>query len=1440
MQWHITCALIRSILLRDAYLRVGEAKNPGPCEDSKGLTIGCFNPTGIMCKTDSIHLIPNRGSAIWGVSESHLSKPGIQKFHQELVFKKSRYKFLPGAPAPLKSTSASSIGGKQLGVGFLTDLPARSLPHSWPASCWHEARFTMQTFFYQQQWLFGAAFYGFAYRADTQEVKNQTDELLSHVTHRLVVNMKGMRFIVGDFNQTEGQLQQTAIWKSYGWKEIQMMAHDLYGKPIQNTCRGTTTKDFVWISPELQPFFLDTEISDVFPDHVALCAHFSPFGRPEPIYLWPKPKPIAWTEIDGKLEDQNFNQKVAEFSNTDEFMQQVSLQFEQRVDEQCRKQNKPKLLKCQKGRSHTLESKKIQQKAAPIKPSRHGEIEPDALCSSLRYKQWFTQCRRLQSLIRLKNQPEPHSIAQEVHANREWRSILKAAGFQGGFRDWWEKLEEKEDFAPKTLPFTVPSLADLILIKINMDKQVAEMQKVLRQDLICRAKLNRTQDPNKIFADVRKAPVSPIVMLADTKTMQILDVDLDTGEITVDSHQNIDLQKPLYHDTGVLNVIRIGDHDNQLVIENPDDLQPGLTIKQSEFAAELQELFDRFAKEWQARWDRHSDVPLDFWDPITSFFKTVVAPVDEFPCEPITISQWKHALKKKKKQAAVGPDGWSRLDLLNLPDDLTNGILHMLDCIERGADWPKSVITGLVFSLEKVCNASKVGQYRPITIFSLIYRVWSSIRARSCLQHLAKLAPARCFGNLPHKAAMQVWLQIQSLIETAQADGSKASGCMVDVIKCFNHLPRIPIFEICAHLGVPSKILRGWSNALCRMERRFSIRGSTGPALRSTTGCAEGCALSVVGMLAINILVDTWLQHKAPQCKLWSYVDNLEITTIDAATTVNGLQALDRIMKALDLSLDPTKTFCWSTDARERKILKELEQEVRMWARDLGGHVQYSRQATNSVITDRIKAFRDRWGSFARSHAPHRHKIKALKMVAWPNVLHGITSIHLGEDHYEELRTGAMRGLTLEAYAPPIQLSLVEHPSVDPAFHALWHTVLDIRMHVPLDTCERILDDIALPHSRIRPKVGPCSVLLHRLHQINWSSQANGFFFDGRGRKIHLWESPIQDLYARLCHDWQRHIMRQMSARKTFGGFHTCSPGLTNENKPRDCSELGLLRTILNGTFFTSDHQRYRAPGETEACPFCGLPDNQKHRQWECKELENVRDCPKEVRERIMEMPPATFNRGWIPNPETLEAFRDAQDHIPDTTEQHNFPDRLPKILELFTDGSCLKPSDKIARLASWGVTLACPQSVLDFQPIANGMVTGQLHTITRAELTAVLAAIKFAVRCQHRFRLWVDNAYVVKIVKKCLGSLGEISFPNHRPNHDLLNQMNLLENHRNLCIGVGKVTSHAEANADDPVENWAVRGNQSADECAAAAYFQQPELMTLCCGAHFWNNLRN
>ena len=159
-----------------------------------------------------------------------------------------------------------------------------------------------------------------------------------------------------------------------------------------------------------------------------------------------------------------------------------------------------------------------------------------------------------------------------------------------------------------------------------------------------------------------------------------------------------------------------------------------------------------------------------------------------------------------------------------------------------------------------------------------------------------------------------------------------------------------------------------------------------------------------------------------------------------------------------------------------------------MWTRELGGHVQFSKQMTNSVITNRIKNFKSRWPDIARSQAPYTQKLKAIKMVAWPNALHGITSVHLGDEHYEHLRTGALRGLGEHMWgaSPAIHLSLVEHPSADPGFHGVLKTVMDFRSMTEADACIPVLTKLAEPNDRKKPTVGPCSVLLQRLHAINW------------------------------------------------------------------------------------------------------------------------------------------------------------------------------------------------------------------------------------------------------------------------------------------------------------------------------------------------------------------
>ena len=257
-----------SILLRGIQIRVGEALNPGPKPSNIALTIGAINPAGLGNKGTTLIDLPNHQDAIWGVCETHLTKPGIAKFNNELIIRRSAYKLHHGEPSPFRFETASSISGKHVGVGFLATTPSRRLVATWPSSQASEARFSMQTFFCQNRWIHGAACYGYAHKSETVAVRNQTDDLLESITQRIVYGMKGYRFIVGDFNQSHGTLHQTTVWERMGWKEIQVLWAEKFQRPIQPTCKSVSVKDFVWISPELIPYIEDIEvINHIYPDH---------------------------------------------------------------------------------------------------------------------------------------------------------------------------------------------------------------------------------------------------------------------------------------------------------------------------------------------------------------------------------------------------------------------------------------------------------------------------------------------------------------------------------------------------------------------------------------------------------------------------------------------------------------------------------------------------------------------------------------------------------------------------------------------------------------------------------------------------------------------------------------------------------------------------------------------------------------------------------------------------------------------------------------------------------------------------------------------------------------------------------------------------------------------------------------------------------------------
>lgn len=217
-----------------------------------------------------------------------------------------------------------------------------------------------------------------------------------------------------------------------------------------------------------------------------------------------------------------------------------------------------------------------------------------------------------------------------------------------------------------------------------------------------------------------------------------------------------------------------------------------------------------------------------------------------------------------------------------------------------------------------------------------------------------------------------------------------------------------------------------------------------------------------------------------------------------------------------DLYIDDRKTFFWSTGADARSAFRKQNKKTQASSRDLGGHVQYTRQNTNATIVQKIENFQDRWVWFARSQATRSQKLRAVSSAAWPNVSHAVSSVHLGEHHYTHLRTAVARCTndSKPGTSPSLVLSLFENLTCDPEYWALLQTVKDFRNQTNWEYAAIILESLT-QDLRKRPKTGPCSVALQRLNSIGWSWE-DGSFLDQWGLPINLWKCCIQELTIML------------------------------------------------------------------------------------------------------------------------------------------------------------------------------------------------------------------------------------------------------------------------------------------------------------------------------------
>ena len=1392
-------------------IRVGEATVPGPTAEAtqSQWTLGVCNPSGLPGKSQLLAAVD---SDIIAISETHLTEVARSQFHRSLRTVAPAYThFVTGAPLPLRS--CSSVAGSWAGVAVASKHPTRLLPAAWPPDLYETGRVVFSTSHVSNLWISGAVIYGFPEGQTHVDAKPQTELALDFAFNRMQA-LSGPRFMSGDWNFEAPRLDVCRKLQDAGWIEVQSLHQLRTGTDPQPTCKGVSRKDHLWLSPELATGFRDLVVDPHgFADHSTLVARFLGGKDIAARYLWPTPRPVDWTQVPALHKPVSFDLPL------DPDVQYASLWLQK---EQQAAQTKH-WHKAAAGRAQQSQPRKRIGWAPTVRQGRFADDQPAFYGNQVQHTRWFRQLRRLKSYCDWLR-PQSSRVRSPEHGILLWRSILSGTGFSPSFEKWWPHRSHCCVGDVTWVPQFPPPLHVAVSIYETFKLEVRSLEYRLNQSKALRQKAKYEVDPNLVFRDVKRTTAQPVDSLFLDKQSKVTQVLAE--ECALEIHPPVDFAENEAVFAGGRQLRPIHFTEDKLWVENPEDFVVGQTVVQQKPLGSLEVIFKAFHEQWRARWCRHDHVEFSHWNELVAFAKHVCS-YHDLPKLCIDRPLFRAEVARKRKHTSTGLDGVSRQDLIQADDATVDSYLNMFLRAELEGRWPKVVTSGKVVSLAKVEAASSPSQFRPITVFSLAYRCWSSLNARYCLQAADTWVHPDVYGNRPHKSAANLWRVLVSEVEKAYDNSCPLSGLTADIKKCYNCLPRSPILQIALVVGTPFATVHAWAGALAAMTRHFQVRGSYSSGFVTSTGMAEGCGLSCYAMLLTDHIFHLWSEHQNPAIRVLSYVDNWDMITPSADAAIQQLDLALGFAALCDLTVDRGKTYCWSTSAELRQSMRRARIPVKHYARDLGAHIGYSRQYTNATVRSRIDALDSFWQQLKRSQAPHKLKLKAVRSVALPRGLHAISAAPLGFHVWVHMRRKITDSLAFKkaGLSSALFVALVE-PSIDPQLYALLATVRDARAFCSFTEWDQVVAPYAQHGTYLNPN-GPSKVLVDRLHTVGLFVESAGRVRDAFG-SFSVLRDNYSEVRVRLEFAWAQVAAAQVSHRVDFRGLDKVDAAATHAwIASLHVTQQKAMKLCLAGAFFTEDSKAHWTDGPG-LCRWCGQPDSLQHRYWECPQTQHLRHKLAPDASAVLELlPPALTLHSWHLLPPSRSAWLRSLGAINREVPFLSKPLHGSERLEIFTDGSCFFQDDRVLRLAAWSVVLA-PKFDASWTlsvpcVLAAGHLPGLAQHAFRAELFALAIICHHAALASVSVRVWSDCLGVVN--KFQLLTKGKLVVGASSANGDLWNWIRTsLDSLPDGSVEVCKTPAHQPLNkATTRREAWQFWHNGCADTAAKMANRDRP-----------------
>ncbi len=929
-----------------------------------GLCLGITNPTALLGKGD---VIQNWACHVISFSESSHTSRAVRALGSE--FRRFGYSLFLSEPVPDKfevSNPAGSFRGLSRGVALASKFPVFTpKPSLVPHVGWASQRLLYSVVQIGQVPLHLVTVYLFPCAPPGSEKYRLNCNVLGWA-QVLLESIHGPACLCGDLNSPLENFDACRHLLASGWTDMALMAENLFGSPVLPTCKAATRHTFGVGNSDLTRCLKGAAVKYEH-DLDAHSVQTFDFEFPTfnvPVWKWFLPVTLDSFDVDQRSIDTSaagvagpLVLKLNELLNedkVDEALKTWSSVTEKHILQHC-KDDHGTVPRGKRflGRSSDIAPSKTLLAAPRFKFGRNGDFCLPVPSSALPVRQIQKQARRLQALCRLLGSlffgPVQRSKALEL-----WNAIVRSSGFRPSFASWtFEKLGlELGDFPPVEEIYLLLSEVQKYARSVAQSHWRQKRQRFsLQLDGSMRHQGGKV--PFALLRDQQLPPVRELSISVEVKLAPQKWSPVGKAWIGIRNPQDFTVGDTLY--TGDLQVNVQSITDSKLQVDHLLSRRQAVALRKNFVTADPNVWCPNFLSEWDTFWKRDDqETSLDFGP-----YLNLLPNFPERSLPPLSLEDWKFALKSAKSSSMRGVDGWGVKELRLVPDELVKVLLNLYGYIEQGGEWPSQLTHWMLIVLRKTdLQPADWTMLRPISVAGLLYRLWSRMRTRQFLRHCHTFKVPLVAPNLSTRA---IWYFLADKLDRDYGSGLRPCGIVLDIVKCFNTVQRTMVKAALYRLGFDRHIVDTWMRALSQLRRTVLVDSYVYGCSSSTTGLPEGDPMSIIGMYCLTYWFRVFVLDAAPNGLPVGYADNWEALFPNVMELRTFLPMLSDFLDALRLPVNPGKCWTWSLDPEQRNALRNLqwrEQELplKLQAKELGADISYCLKRAARVRNSRIQS----------------------------------------------------------------------------------------------------------------------------------------------------------------------------------------------------------------------------------------------------------------------------------------------------------------------------------------------------------------------------------------------------------------------------------------------------------------------------------------------------